>query len=291
MARRRNLFQFSRGPIFAESGLPLQVEHVKAESDLGLHVHDFSELVIVLSGQAVHGTDDTEYTIGAGDVFVILGDMAHGYQNPQDFRYVQFLFDAAQLGLPTTHLGDLAGYHVLFELEPGLRRRHRFRSRLRISCADLDHVTGLAQRIENEIARKESGYRFMAAAAFMEVVGFLSRCYSDVREGPSQALTRISEVTAYLERSYAEPVTLGQLARIAHMSQSTLQRAFRKALDVSPIDYSIRLRVHKAADMLRTQEVSVTEAAFHVGFQDSNYFSRQFRQIMGVSPREFRRRS
>ena len=271
--------------------MPLYVQHVEMKSDEALHVHDFSELVIVLAGQAVHQTDGIEYTVGAGDAFVILGNMAHGYHSLRDFVFVQFLFDSEQLSLPTAYLRDLPGYHVLFELEPGLRRRHQFRSRLCISCADLDHVNGLAQRIESEIGQKKPGYRFMAAAAFMHAIGFLSRCYSEVQEPRSQALNRISEVTAHLEESYAEPVTLGQLARIAHMSQSTLQRAFRKALHVSPIDYLIRLRVHKAADLLRTQEISVTEAAFRAGFLDSNYFSRQFRQVMGVSPRELRRRT
>jgi len=56
----------------------------------------------------------------------------------------------------------------------------------------------------------------------------------------------------------------------------------------SPIAHLIQLRVNRAATLLRQTGDSVTDIAFRVGFSDSNYFTRQFRRIMGRSPRAYR---
>ena len=60
-------------------------------------------------------------------------------------------------------------------------------------------------------------------------------------------------------------------------------------MGVSPIDYLIRLRIRKAAELLCDDGTKVTEAAFRVGFADGNYFSRQFRRVTGLTPGEYRR--
>jgi AraC-like DNA-binding protein len=100
----------------------------------------------------------------------------------------------------------------------------------------------------------------------------------------------MGEVLSYIEQHHTEPITVQQLMRLAHMSESSLMRTFRRVLNRSPIEHVIRVRVLKAAEWLRRGNVRVTEAAFGCGFSDSNYFSRQFRQIMGVRPREYRAR-
>jgi AraC family L-rhamnose operon transcriptional activator RhaR/AraC family L-rhamnose operon regulatory protein RhaS len=72
------------------------------------------------------------------------------------------------------------------------------------------------------------------------------------------------------------------------MSKRSLARAFHEATGVPPIAYLIQLRINRAAAMLRSSTTSVTEIAFHVGFGDSNYFTRQFKKQTGLSPRRYR---
>ena len=72
---------------------------------------------------------------------------------------------------------------------------------------------------------------------------------------------------------------------------SNLMRVFRKATGQTPIEYLVRLRIQRAMDMLRNTDLTVTEIALEVGFNDSNYFTRQFRRILGESPRSFRQRN
>ena len=83
-------------------------------------------------------------------------------------------------------------------------------------------------------------------------------------------------------------IELDRLADIAHMSKRNFMRSFQAAMGSSPIAHLIQLRVNRAASLLRRTEHSVTEIAFQVGFSDSNYFTRQFRKLLGVTPSEYR---
>jgi transcriptional regulator GlxA family with amidase domain len=74
------------------------------------------------------------------------------------------------------------------------------------------------------------------------------------------------------------------------MSRRNFLRAFESTMGCPPITYLIRLRIRRASELLQQHESSITEIAMAVGFNDSNYFSRQFRAVTGESPRNYRRR-
>ena len=67
-------------------------------------------------------------------------------------------------------------------------------------------------------------------------------------------------------------------------------RVFRKATGQTPIEYLVRLRIQKSTELLRNTDFSITEIALQVGFNDSNYFTRQFRNSLGESPRSYRQK-
>ena len=190
--------------------------------------------------------------------------------------------------MSTQDLGTLPGYHALFKLEPAYRKRHRFESRLRLSTDQLVRVEALAAALEEELRRMERGYRFMATSLFMQLVGYLARCYGRSQEPATEALLRVAEAIGYLEAHYRDNVSLDTLARIARMSKRNFQRVFREGSGRSPIETLIHLRVTRAAELLRQGHLTITEVAFEVGFEDSNYFARQFRKTMGMSPRSYR---
>ena len=276
---------------FADTDFPLKVMRMPSHGTTRLHGHEFHELVIILRGQGRHRLDDEEYRIEAGDVFLIRGRMAHGYTSARNMDLINLLFAPRRLRLPLGELQEVPGYHVLFHLEPRFRQAHRFESKLHLDFEQLAQAEQLLTRMREELTRRTPGYRFMARTLLMQLIGFLSRSYAPGKSGRVQAMHRLGEALGFLHRHYDEKISLARIARVAHMSQSTLVRAFRSATGASPIDYLIRLRVERAAELLRSHEFSVTEAALRTGFSDSNYFARQFRRILGVTPRQHRRQS
>ena len=266
----------------------MAVERRDPQPPFGLHAHEFSEVVIITGGHGLHLTGKESWPLAAGDVFVISGARPHDYQDMDRLRLINILFDPQQLEMPLADLPSLAGYHALFTLEPAWRRRHQFRSRLRLPSRNLAAVVAMVDRLDEELTTRAPGFGFLATSLFMQIVGYLSRCYSEADNPDSQALLRIAQAITYLERHFDQTVELDTLATIAQMPKRSFQRTFQKALGVSPITYLIQLRVRRAAELLRRNELTVSQIAFRVGFLDSNYFTRQFRKIVGISPRSYR---
>jgi len=274
---------------FQPDGFPIAVERRDPQEPFGLHAHEFAEIVIITSGQGVHITGRETYPLNTGDVFVIGGSRPHDYHSMERLCLVNILFQPEKMSLRNYDLTSLPGYHALFILEPAWRQRHQFNSRLRLSPPELIRLLGMVDQLEEELHHRHSGFKFMATACFMQIVGYLARCFARTRNRDSRALLRIGEAISHLEANLQAPMELDELARIAHMSKRHFMRNFQAALGNSPIAYLVQLRINRAASLLRRSDHTVTEVAFEVGFSDSNYFSRQFRKLLGVTPREYRR--
>jgi AraC-like DNA-binding protein len=270
------------------NAFPLSVERRDPQPEFPPHKHEFSEVVFVTNGSGLHVTGKESWRLSAGDVFVIGGSRVHEYRELRNLGLINILFDPAKLRLQLADLPAVPGYHALFTLEPVWRTRHKFQSRLRLSPSELVTVLGFVDQLEVELKQRTAGFGFQATALFMQIVCYLSRCYSRFRSPDSRAMLRNAEAIAHLEANFAAPLNLDHLAGIAHMSKRSFIRSFQAATGNSPIAYLIELRVRHAARLLRQTGQSITEIAFEVGFNDSNYFTRQFRAVTGLTPRSYR---
>ncbi len=281
-------FVGDRPDIFGGSGYPLAVIWVEEHIDLGLHTHDFTELVLILGGSASHLMPGASYPISAGDAFVINPGIAHGYGQTNQLELVNILFDLKRLPLPLGELSRLPGYHALFELEPSFRHRHRFQSRLFLPPPMRRQISEWAEQLGAELKLKQDGYTFMSLALLMRIIGYLARAYTGMTAPESQTLLAVNRVISYIEHHYADQICLTDLAELARMCPRNLQRYFQRAFNVSPMEYVNRLRVKRACDLLIERDLTVTEVAGAVGLPDSNYFARLFRHLTGTSPSAYR---
>ncbi len=273
---------------FHPDGFPIKIERREPQEEFGYHAHEFSEIVVITGGRAQHVVGRDTWPLLAGDVFVIGGSQAHNYEELEALQLVNVLFQPSRVNLELFDLPTLPGYHALFKLEPAWRKRHQFKSRLHLQPKELGVLLGLVDALDTELESRAPGFHFLATTHFMQIVGYLSRCYSKSLNPDSRALLRIGEAISHLETHFQEPVNLDELAAIARMSKRSFLRAFQAATGSSPIAFLIKLRLNRAASLLRQDDADITSIAFEVGFNDSNYFTRQFRTIFGISPRVYR---
>ncbi|MDX9981777.1 MAG: AraC family transcriptional regulator, partial [Lentisphaeria bacterium] len=201
------------------------------------------------------------------------------------------LFDPSGLELPASLSDTLSTYRRFFDprYQPqagcGLADR-----RTRLDSAGLNRAQTLIRRIIREQQQRSPGWRLAATAAFTELVLLVCRAApADFPEEPPRH-GWLTTITDFLETNFARQVSLGDLAEMVHMSPSSLSHSFKKRLGCSPIEYVLSLRVQRAAEMLRDTPRSIAEIGDLVGFTDSNYFSRQFKNRLGLSPSSYRQR-
>jgi AraC-like DNA-binding protein len=89
-------------------------------------------------------------------------------------------------------------------------------------------------------------------------------------------------------RASDDPLTLDDLAEIAGLSPFHFARVFRSITGVPPVEFQTSLRFVRAKELLLTSSASVTDICFEVGYGSLGTFSRRFKQMVGVTPAEFR---
>lgn len=113
------------------------------------------------------------------------------------------------------------------------------------------------------------------------------RCRPDLLEAPNEEAI-IQSAIAYLQNKYLSPIRLDQLAMEVGMSKYHLQRTFKKAVGVTPMEFVTNLRIIKAVALLKDDCLSITEIAHEVGYQSSSHFSELFHRQRGCTPTEYR---
>ena len=104
----------------------------------------------------------------------------------------------------------------------------------------------------------------------------------------SSVVQQVEQIHRYIEQSYHENITLTALAEQYHMDASYLSRIFSQKYGETIIAFLTRIRMEKAAELMKDQDKKLETISFLVGYDDYNYFSRVFRKKMGCSPREYR---
>ena len=93
-----------------------------------------------------------------------------------------------------------------------------------------------------------------------------------------------------MDRRFAEPLDLDEIAAAAGYSRYHFVRTFRAAYGETPGRYLTRRRIERAADLLRSANLTVTEICHAVGFSSLGTFSRTFSELLGESPTAYRAR-
>jgi transcriptional regulator of acetoin/glycerol metabolism/AraC-like DNA-binding protein len=112
-------------------------------------------------------------------------------------------------------------------------------------------------------------------------------------ETPPQARGGLSpgaarRVRDHVEAHLSENIDLAGLAAIAGLSVYHFARAFKQSTGLTPHQYLVRQRLERAKEMLTRTEGSLAEIALAAGFADQSHLGRHFRQILGVTPSQFR---
>ncbi|MDX2056059.1 MAG: AraC family transcriptional regulator [Polyangiaceae bacterium] len=263
-----------------------------AQRNIGLHRHfGHSELVIVRQGTGQHVLGTESFPIRRGDVFVVPPHAEHGYAHCESLQVMNILFDSKRLIMPEHQLNQLPGYHALFTLEPRLRTQHAFASRLQLDEGALSEIEVWLDKMHEEVLKKSPCFQLTLSSIFIAIVIELARRYETLSHDSSKSLLRLSSLLSWIEKNFHRPITLSELCRRAHMSQSTLRRCFVDCFGLSPAAYLTHIRVQRAEHLLKHTDAPIKQIAGDVGIPDANYFGRVFLKHAGTGPRTYRERA
>ena len=107
---------------------------------------------------------------------------------------------------------------------------------------------------------------------------------------PTELLIHVRRARDLMDRGYADPLRLNDLAAAAGVSKFHFLRCFASAYGCTPATYLCDRRIERAQDLLRATNLTVTEVCLLVGFSSLGSFSKRFRERVGVSPSAYQAR-
>jgi two-component system response regulator YesN len=104
----------------------------------------------------------------------------------------------------------------------------------------------------------------------------------------SMNLRVINKACDYIVKNYHKNISLEEVAQTVHLSPFYFSRLFKQEKGHNFVDFLTKVRIDKAKKMLQNPDFTAVRIAAEVGYQDASYFSRVFRQIMGMTPNQYR---
>lgn len=92
----------------------------------------------------------------------------------------------------------------------------------------------------------------------------------------------------YIKANFAKPITLEDISREINVSPQYFSKLFKEETGENFIDYLTGIRIKIAKDLLESNDVSIKEICYNIGYSDPNYFSRIFKKTVGVTPTEYK---
>lgn len=250
------------------------------------HWHNEVELFYIESGALRYSLPGLTRDFHAGDV---------GFVNANVLHMTRYLGDQPCLQQEHIFLPRLVGGASGSAIErryvqPLLLNRE---AELIYIPADHPQAEALRERMDaayDAFQRQSPGYeiavRDQMSALWLALLALAPETRSN-RSGVDDA--RLKAMLRFIDQNYAERLTLADIAAAASVGPREAARCFRRALNLSPIEYLLSYRVDKAGELLRATDRSVTDISLSCGFASVSYFGKLFREKLGVSPSEYRR--
>ena len=147
----------------------------------------------------------------------------------------------------------------------------------------------LFKEMIHELQNCKTGYEDLLTMYLCQIFLLVQRTRQEERPTVSTYIQEEMEFARrYFIEHYNEPISIQEYAESRNMSVCYFQRNFKQIVKHTPMQYLLTIRVNNAASLLETTDYSMAEIAAIVGYEDPLYFSRLFRKIKGVSPRDYR---
>jgi AraC-like DNA-binding protein len=251
-----------------------------------LHWHNALEVGYCIEGRGQFFFSEKEYPTARGDVFVVNNFERHIAQADPEApsRFIFLYFD-----------GTLFDFQERELLLPFVYNPKEFTNRIPATHPVARQIGTLMELMWTERQFERTAYRLMIKAAVTQICVLLLRHYgqSTTRQQWTRAYAlfqQIQPALGFLQENFREDVTPDQVAARLSLSPSRARHLFKEVVGEGIKDFLSELRVNEAKRLLIETALPVTDVYLSCGFQSHASFYRTFKEVVGVTPSEYRNR-
>lgn len=259
----------------------------------GIHTHEFHEFFVCLDGRGEQLNGRGSLPMARGDLFFFPAGQLHIANAAPTVRcHFIVLFLAVHIFSPAIE-GDQDADRVLRHLcTQGMQGRNL----VPLSLTGRKRVAQFFIEMMGEYQHKSIGFRCAMKVRIQEVLLTLLRdpaCAPALQQQfrPMPARERLSEVRHYLQTHFTYPITIEQMADMAHLGRSQFHLVFKEEFGQTLTEYVNELRLKSAVILLENVDLSIEEVAYRSGFRSLSHFYASFKDYYGSTPLAQRRKA
>lgn len=252
------------------------------------HWHSEIELTLVMEGEIAYQVNDSLYHLKAGEGLFCNTNVLHSGRRDRtpDCSYLSVTFHPRLLyGYSSSVMQEKYMNHIL--KSPALASIH-FVPEETWQKRVLELVEQIRFLDREHPASEELQIQIVLLQIWKEIFEHVETGGTGYSEN-GRDTERIRRIMEYIQKHYAEKITLEDLAGQIHLCRSESCRLFKRYMNESMFDYLLDYRVERSLELLRQSELDVTQIAGQSGFANPGYYSKIFRRKMGCTPLEYRK--
>ena len=258
------------------------------------HSHEFLEVAMLAKGSCLHSWQGVDVRLVPGDLFVVTPGECHAYRIEGETVIYNCLFYPSALGSDWERLQAEPALQHMLVLEPFFREETGRQEILHLDRPELERMERIWMDMTRECQEQPMGHVMARKALLMLLLLQISRAWRSSHPsapvGYDARRNLLAYAIAHIDSHVSDEVSLDALAAGCYVSPGHFRKLFREITGLSPLEYINRRRMALAQELLRNAELTIAEVAAGVGIQDTNYFSRLFRQLVGAAPTVYRKK-
>jgi AraC-like DNA-binding protein len=231
------------------------------------------QIIYITRGKGTFSSAGKTWEVTPGSMMLVLPGIKHAYKPVQETGWYEYW-----VGFKGSYFNRLTREGFLSE------------ELLFFSMGLYDYIITIFNKIFEEVRAQKPLYQMKACTAVLTLITeMLSR--SRRQEQPDYYQKIVEKAKYLMETNAYGEINLPNIANQIGISTSRLNEIFKQFTSMTPYQYYIHIKIHKAEDLLVREDISVKEAAWRMGFDDQYYFSRLFKNKTGIAPSDWKKYS
>lgn len=253
------------------------------------HMHEFVELVYILSGHGVQYIGDKKYNVKHGDLLYINFGQSHCFETDTEFEFVNILINPVFLSRELVNSENIQEIFALSLFEE-FGSPHDFSNQsVSFSGRELAMVDSAVNAMISEYAEKKIGYRSTLCGYVRVIFSMLLRNLSQKAHTDGDRMIDIpSDIATYIEENCFDKITLSDIAAMSFYNPAYFGRLLKKHYGKTFSAYIKEKRMDKAAELLCDRSRTIDEVISLAGYSDRKLFYKHFKESYGKTPKEYR---
>ena len=259
------------------------IDHTHPRYVMSYHWHVEYEIIRILKGKLTVTLDEKSFVANENDVIFIHSGILHS-GIPENCVYQCIVFDMNTF----LKINSACAEYIQMILHQEMMIFPHF-------TEEQPEILSCISSLFRAISEKRTGYELIVFGQFYHFFGLIFSNHYCL-DNPTQnrkdykRILQLKQVLEFIEKNYANPLTLQQLSASVSMSPKYFCRFFSEMTHQTPMDYLNRQRIEEACYQLAATDDSITEIAYRNGFNDLSYFIRTFKKYKGTTPGKYKRR-